>query len=301
MTTPVSGKSSTFAAYINALRPKTLSAAITPALAGTFLAPVPYSQINWTLFFSLVFTFIFLQLGTNLINDACDFEKGADTLDRLGPQRLVQKGLLTARQVFAGGFICFFFSVLCAIPFLIKGGRLFGLFLALSIMAGYFYTAGPFPLAYKGFGELFVILFFGLMATVSAYFFQTGDVSPMIVVTGLQIGLFATVLIAINNLRDIAQDRKANKLTLAARLGLRAGRTEILLCLIIPYLLNLLWLPLGNMTMAVMPFMTFPMALNIIRNIYKHEPGYIYNKLLQEAGFLHISFGLLLVIAHKLS
>jgi len=185
-----------------AFRPKTLTAALVPCLAGTAL--VKAIGLSWNgavLFYALASSFL-IQIGTNLVNDAVDFKKGADTEKRIGPQRITQAGILTANQVMALGSLCFGLAILCGIPLVMKGGMVIVAIGIASVLMGYSYTAGPFPLAYLGLGDLFVIIFFGLLAVMGMVFLNTGEWMIEALILGLQIGFHATTLIAINNLRD---------------------------------------------------------------------------------------------------
>lgn len=279
---------------VNTFRPKTLSASFVPVIVGTLM--VPYRDIHWLVALSLLMTAVCLQMGTNLINDAMDYKKGADKSDRTGPIRALQAGLLTPKMTYQLGIFFFALTFLTAWPFLEVGGAYFGLLLAMSILAGYCYTGGPYPLAYLGFGEVFVFLFFGLAATVSATYFQTYHAPFMVWLTGAQIGLLASALIAINNLRDHVTDKRANKMTLAVRYGESFARAEITLFLFVPYMLNLLWLSKGKLITGVLPFLALPIAINIYKGITRHPIGPVYNKYLAEAGLHQLCFGMLLCL-----
>ncbi len=279
---------------VNTFRPKTLSASFVPVVVGTLM--VPYQNINWLVALSLLMTAICLQMGTNLINDAIDHKKGADQSDRTGPIRALQAGVLTQKTTYQLGLFFFALTFLTAWPFLQYGGPYFGLLLAISIIAGYCYTGGPYPLAYLGFGELFVFIFFGLVATVSATYFQTHQASFMVWITGAEIGLLASVMISINNLRDLETDKRASKMTLAARFGESFARAKITLLLFVPYMLNLLWFSKGKWLLGALPFLAFPVAINIYKGITRHPAGPIYNKYLAEAGLHQLAFGMLLCL-----
>lgn len=300
MTTSAPVSNSKAQAYFDALRPKTLTASLVPVILGTMLAPISFSEMNWGLMASVLVSAFFIQIGTNIVNDALDFVKGADTEERLGPKRLIQNGFLSSTSCFILGMICFAMALITAIPFLLIGGAPFVLLMVISVFCGWAYTGGPYPLAYKGLGDLFVIVFFGLVLTGAAYYFQTGHLNLGVLVAGLQIGLLSTALLAINNLRDIDQDRLANKKTLAVRFGETFGKAEITFVVITPYLLNLYWLPLNHF-MFYMPLFTLPMAINLLNGIYKNRPSQLYNRFLQDSALLHISFGLLLAASARMS
>lgn len=279
-----------------AFRPKTLTAALVPCVAGTALVKaigLPWN--GWVLFYALMASFL-IQIGTNLVNDAVDFKKGADTEKRIGPQRITQAGILKPGQVMALGSLCFLLAVLCGIPLVLTGGWVIvGIGIA-SVLMGYSYTAGPFPLAYLGLGDLFVILFFGLLAVTGVVFLNTGEWLQEAFVLGLQIGLHATVLIAINNLRDHKGDALVNKKTMAVRFGVSFSRWEIAFLCFAPFVLNLYWWFEGYKIPAIISLAALPLAVKITRNVFSTEPSPMYNKFLGQGAGLHMLFGLLLAI-----
>lgn len=281
---------------INTFRPKTLSASFVPVLVGSFLYPSHFQPV---LMLSLLFTVICLQMGTNFINDALDFTKGADNKNRIGPMRMVQAGLLTTKQIYQLGLLLFATSLVTAIPFIEAGGSSFLILLLVSIVLGYCYTGGPLPLAYRGLGEVFVFLFFGIAATVSAMYLQIHTVPFMGWIAGAIVGLHSVVMIAINNLRDRETDKLAHKRTLAVRFGDGFAKTEIIFCILSPYLLTLLWINHGNYLAAFLPFLSLPLALHLIKNIYQTPPSPIYNSFLAQGGLLHILFSTLMVIGAR--
>ncbi|AHZ86633.1 1,4-dihydroxy-2-naphthoate octaprenyltransferase [Bdellovibrio bacteriovorus] len=279
-----------------AFRPKTLTAALVPCVAGTALVKaIGLSWDGWVLFYALMASFL-IQIGTNLVNDAVDFKKGADTEKRIGPQRITQAGILTANQVMLLGSLCFALAVMCGIPLVLKGGWVIVAIGVASVLMGYSYTAGPFPLAYLGLGDLFVIIFFGLLAVTGIVFLNTGEWLSEAFVLGLQIGLHATVLIAINNLRDHAGDRLVNKKTLAVRFGVKFSRWEIAALAFLPFVLNLYWWFEGYKIAAIVSMFALPLAVKITKNVFATEPSPAYNKFLGQAAGLHLLFGLLIAI-----
>lgn len=279
-----------------AFRPKTLTAALVPCVAGTALVKaIGLSWDGWVLFYALMASFL-IQIGTNLVNDAVDFKKGADTEKRIGPQRITQAGILSANQVMLLGSLCFLLAVLCGIPLVLKGGWVIVAIGIASVLMGYSYTAGPFPLAYLGLGDLFVIIFFGLLAVMGIVFLNTGEWMVEAFVLGLQIGLHATVLIAINNLRDHTGDRLVNKKTLAVRFGVKFSRWEIAALSFLPFVLNLYWWFEGYKIAAIVSLLAIPLAVKITKNIFNTEPSPAYNKFLGQAAGLHLVFGLLIAL-----
>lgn len=205
--------------YLLAARPKTLPAAIVPVWVGCILAWQITGRFDGLLAICTLVAAICIQVATNLFNDAVDAEKGADTTARLGPVRVTATGLLSQRAVYLGAASFLALACLAAIPLI--GARGWGV-LAIglpSLYLSYGYTGGPLPLAYRGLGEVFVILFFGLVAVGGTYFVQTGAWGWEAMALGLQVGLLSAVLIAINNLRDVEEDAQSGKRTLAVRFG----------------------------------------------------------------------------------
>lgn len=283
------------AVWLEATRPKTLTAAVVPIAAGTALARGLGHPLQWRMAVFSLLSALFIQIGTNFINDSIDFRKGADTESRIGPRRVTQSGLMSAETVLLAGLACFGLSAICAVPLLIQGGWLILGIGILSLACGYAYTGGPFPLAYLGLGELFVLLFFGILAVSGVFFLQTGKIIEWrSLLCGTQIGLLATVLIAINNLRDREGDRESRKRTLAVRLGVGFGRAEIAFLCVTPFLLGLAWIPAGLFWAGVLPWLTLPLALRIAHQVARTEPSPAYNRFLAQSAGLHLVFGFLL-------
>jgi 1,4-dihydroxy-2-naphthoate octaprenyltransferase len=288
--------------WILAARPKTLTAAFVPILVGTALARVLGYAPKWDLSLFAALSAFAIQIGTNLFNDAIDFAKGTDNETRIGPQRVTQSGLLSHRTVMLGGALSFLLAALFAIPLLIAGGKVILVIGILSLICGYAYTGGPFPLAYLGLGELFVILFFGLAAVGGVFYLQTGilwDLRPL--VAGIQIGFLSTVLLAINNLRDREGDSKTHKKTLAVRFGKTFARREIACLAIVPSLLGLFWILHGALWAGFLPLLTIPLGVHISMNVARTEPSAAYNRFLGQSALLHLLFGVLFSLGCYLS
>ncbi len=281
------------AVWFAAIRPKTLTAAFVPVLVGTILIYTSPFAVNWFLTTMALLAALFIQIGTNLVNDAYDFKKGADKEDRLGPTRVTQAGLLSYQQVLMMGLSCFALAVLFGVPLVIAGGWTIVVIGIVSLLCGYIYTAGPYPLAYVGLGDLFVVIFFGLVAVAGTYFLHSGEVPVPVYVSGLQIGFLSAVLIAINNLRDIEGDTRADKKTLPVRFGKKFARWEISLLLLLPFLLNVYWWQQNLVLPALLSFLTLPLAIKIMMGVWKTEPGRQYNGYLAQSAKLHLFFGLL--------
>ncbi|HRO66248.1 MAG TPA: 1,4-dihydroxy-2-naphthoate octaprenyltransferase [Pseudobdellovibrionaceae bacterium] len=277
-----------------AFRPKTLTAALVPCVAATALAFALGPIVDgWAFFYALMAAF-FIQIGTNLVNDSVDFVKGADTSARIGPRRITAAGVMKSHHVMWLATICFLTAVVFGVPLVLKGGWVIVAIGIASVLMGYSYTAGPFPLAYLGLGDLFVILFFGIIAVMGMFFIHTGRFPFEAFWLGLQIGFHATVLIAINNLRDRVGDAKVGKKTLAVRFGETFSRWEITLLLLAPFAMNLYWWPLGFAWAVWLPLVALPLALILVKKVHRTPPGPVYNRFLGMAAGVHLLFGLLL-------
>ncbi|MGE4132124.1 MAG: 1,4-dihydroxy-2-naphthoate octaprenyltransferase [Bdellovibrionales bacterium] len=281
-------------ALILSLRPKTLTAALVPILVSTALVwAYGHPLLPWVSVLALISS-IFIQVGTNLVNDALDFKKGADGERRLGEARATQQGWFTANQVLAFGGVSFFLALLAGLPLVWWGGWPILLIGILSLLCGYLYTGGPFPLAYVGLGDLFVILFFGLVAVGGVFFLHTKSWGLPVAVAGLQVGLLATVLIAINNLRDLDQDRLVNKKTMAVRLGPKLGRVEVIVLVGAAFALQFYWWGEDRTWAFLLPLLAAPFAVRVAWQVWKKDATQEFNRLLAQASFVHILFGMLI-------
>ena len=285
--------------WILAARPRTLGAAVVPVVAGAALAfaAASFDPLATLLIIACA---VLIQVATNYFNDAIDHAKGADTAERLGPIRATSAGLLSPRAMMTGGAVCLIVATVLAIPLVLLGGWPILALGLVSLVLAYAYTGGPLPLAYLGLGEIFVVLFFGVFAVAGTFFLNTLEFSWGAGLAGLQIGLHSSVLLAVNNLRDLETDRTANKRTLAARLGLTFARRENASLVIVPFVLGLLWLPLGYLWAFLLPLMTLPLAWWLARACLEAAPARETNQLLAQAAALHAAFGLLLALAFLL-
>jgi 1,4-dihydroxy-2-naphthoate octaprenyltransferase len=214
-----------FQLFIMAARPKTLWAGLSPVIFGGALA-FGESQFKIVPFLTVVFSAIFIQIGTNYANDYFDFKKGADSDRRDGPLRATQSGLIHENAMLWAAICAFALSAIAGLYLVYIGGLPILIIGSLSILFGFLYTAGPFPLAYIGLGDVFVFIFFGLVAVSGTYYVQTGQFSSLSVITGIAPGLYSMAILVANNLRDIATDKKAGKRTLAVRLGASFTRVQ---------------------------------------------------------------------------
>lgn len=296
MSSEVISKPAKWQAWIYATRPKTLMIGVTPIMTGTLLGLHYSSSFHWILMLSALISSLFIQISVNLINDAIDFKKGTDTTERLGFKRATQQGWLTFQEVLYGGFFCIFLAFLFGLPMIMTGGIYFLALLIVAPLLSYCYTGGPWPLAYLGLGEIFVILFYGIVSTLVGFYLQAFMINTGALLAGLQLGLLAAAVIATNNLRDIDSDAKAHKKTVAVRFGKSFARLEISAMILLPYFLNLLWSDQGFYKAGLLPLVSLPLGFTLIRCIWYYEPSKIYNTFFGMAALLNFLFGLFLSI-----
>jgi 1,4-dihydroxy-2-naphthoate octaprenyltransferase len=208
-----------------AARPRTLPAAIAPVLVGTAAAIERQGELpRVAAFIAALIGSIFIQIGTNLANDYSDAKRGADTVDRLGPVRVTAAGLVAPRRVLVATWVAFGVAVAAGIYLATVAGWLIIAVGAASIAAGVLYTGGPRPYGYAGLGELFVFLFFGLVAVNGSYYVQLERLDWLPFALSVSVGFLATAILVVNNIRDIDTDKRAGKRTLAVRIGRRGAR-----------------------------------------------------------------------------
>ncbi|MDP1880308.1 MAG: 1,4-dihydroxy-2-naphthoate octaprenyltransferase [Parachlamydiaceae bacterium] len=293
-------KKNSLKAWILATRPKTLPVSFVPVLIGVVFSSHIVDSLNLFLAICTLLCSLCIQIGTNLINDALDFKKGADNHNRLGPLRMTQNGLLSYKEVLMGGFLSFSLALLCGIPLILAGGWPLAIILMVSIFCGYLYTGGPYPLAYIGVSDCFILIFFGWVSTCATYYLQTGTISLSIFIASTQIGLLAMVPHAINNLRDHASDKLAKKNSLAVRFGPQFARWEITILAFVPFLIGMYWLSQGSLWMTFLPFISLIPIVKNVKNIWLTEPGTKYNQFLATSALCQLLFGVLLALGSLL-
>ncbi len=280
--------------WILAARPKTLPASLAPVWVGSWLGASYTGGIRWDWAGWTLAGCLCLQIATNLFNDAIDFRKGADTARRLGPARVTAQGRLSPGRVIGGALAVLGLAVVCgAVLFRVRGWPVVAIGLP-SLYLCYGYTGGPLPLAYRGLGELFVFLFFGLIAVAGSAFIQSGTWPAEAWIAGAQIGLLSTVLIAVNNLRDIEEDSASGKRTLAARFGLRFGRAEILTLTAMAYLAGVFWMAADRPRSLWLPLAALPLGAVLVGGVWVRAPGRVYNRFLAVSALQLLVFAVLL-------
>jgi 1,4-dihydroxy-2-naphthoate polyprenyltransferase len=280
-------------AWLLAIRPKTLSAAVVPVLVTTALAYANGYTIDGWICICACLSTLCIQIATNLFNDAIDFEKGADTKDRLGPTRVTQAGLLSRKKVYALGALFCLLAFICGIYLVYQGGVAILWIGLVSIILSYLYTGGPLPLAYYGLGDLFVLIFFGWIASITMYYLYAKTVTVDAIVIGTQLGLLCSVLIVINNFRDYANDRLVKKKTLVARFGPNFARSEVVFLFTSAFTLQIYWFWNFKYLAALLPLLLLPLAFHISRFLILNSPSATFNQYLAKSSLLYLLFGLL--------
>jgi 1,4-dihydroxy-2-naphthoate octaprenyltransferase len=279
-------------AWILAIRPRTLPAAAAGVVMGAALA---WRDGVFRLDAALVclFTALLLQIGSNLANDVFDFERGTDTAERLGPTRVTQAGMLTPREVKAGMVIVFGLSALLGLYLAWLGGWVIIIMGIAAIISAIAYTGGPFPIGYHGLGDIFVFIFFGLASVAGTYYIQAGAVTPAVWWMTIPPGLIITAILVVNNLRDIDNDRKAGKRTMAVRLGEQGTKIQYIACMVIAYLvlIPVAWVGMMPWT-ALIAWLSLPLAIRAT-NVVLTLKGRPLNMALAKTGQTALVFSLL--------
>jgi len=286
------------AAWWCAVRPKTLSLSIAPVLLGSAVAWSQQPIFNWQPALIALLSAMLIQMGTNLHNDVCDFERGADTPERLGPPRVTAMGWLSPEAVRRAAWIAFGLAFNLGVYLAWYGGWPIVAIGLASLLAGWAYTGGPRPIAYSAFGELFVCLFFGLAAVGGSYYLQTLSISRAALLAGAMAGLLAAGVITVNNYRDRETDVGAGKRTLAVLLGRRGIQGVYATEMLLPFvLLPLLAVLTTKSAWFVLPLLVLPAALLQMADFRRAAPGSVFNELLARTAKLQFFYSFLLSIA----
>jgi 1,4-dihydroxy-2-naphthoate octaprenyltransferase len=281
--------------WILASRPKTLLASVVPVVTGTALA---ISEKEFVLLYSIIALLcsILIQIGTNYVNDLYDFLKGADNEKRKGPERVLASGWITVTEMKIASVLVFLTSFILGLYLVYVSGTVVLIIGVLSIIAGIAYTAGPFPLAYNGLGDIFVFLFFGLVGTMGTYYVQAHNFSVLSFIASLPVGALITNILVVNNYRDIEEDRSANKYTLAVILGKRFTKVEYISFILISFLVPIiLFFGFNFHYWIFLPYLSIPIAINLVRMLFQSD-GKELNKTLELTARFSALFGLLFSI-----
>jgi 1,4-dihydroxy-2-naphthoate octaprenyltransferase len=279
-----------------AVRPFSFTASVTPIVLGAVVAGYDGAW-NWLLFAITLVASVAIHAGTNLINDYYDWKKGADTPESLGPNRALQQGMLTPHQVFWGGVCCFAFGSL--LGFYLVGTRgLFILWLGLvSVLAGWFYTAGPFAFAYTGLGEIVVFIFMGPVMVLGSYFVLMQRVPAHVLWISAPVGLLVAAILHANNMRDLEGDLARGKRTLANLLGRRASKVEYYFLVGGSYVLLVALVLFGVAPWyTLLALLTLPNAIDLLRTAAIYETPQRLNKVLRDTAKLHERFGWAMIL-----
>ena len=287
--------------WLMAARVRTLPASGSPVLVGTALAGFQH-VFHPLRFLAALIGAVFIQVGTNLSNDYSDARRGADTDDRLGPVRVTAGGLVPPKQVLIATYVSFGVAVVAGAYLIAVAGWQLLLVGAASILAGVMYTGGPKPYGYEGLGEVFVFLFFGIVAVAGSYFVQTKHLAWEAFALAVPVGLLASGILVVNNVRDIDTDRRARKRTLAVRLG--RPRTRVLFAVVV-YLAYVLapvtWIFGPLKPWLLLAWLSLPLAAAVVRTVRNHADGPSLNQALAQSGMLQLTFCVLLSVGLLLS
>ena len=283
--------------WIAASRPRTLPLAVAPVLVGIALAAFETGGLAPATALATLLAAVAIQIGTNLHNDASDFERGTDTEDRLGPERAAAQGWFTATQVRRAAHLAFLTALLLGVLLTLRGGWPILLLGIASLVAGYAYTGGPRPIAYGPLGELFVLFFFGIAALTGSYYLQTLTFAPTALALGVALGLPAAAVLTLNNYRDRETDRVAGRRTLCFYLGPRGTRLLYASLLLIPFpLLYLLDLPGSRWPLVV----ALPLGAWLISRVARGATGVALNPLLGATALFQSALAMLLILGFAL-
>ncbi len=284
-------KMTKFRVWLLAIRPKTLGASLAPVILGTAIATTTV-KVSWPLFALTLFGALLLQVGSNLVNDYYDYKKGSDSHDRVGPTRVMQAKLVTATEMKNAISGVFILAILAGAMLIWIGGWPIFFIGVLSITCAIAYTAGPFPLAYLGLGDIFVFWFFGPIAVCGSYFLQTHrwDLEPFFM--SLSLGALAVAILTVNNVRDYNEDLKSQKKTLVVRFGSEYGKFQYTVCLLLSFILPTIYYYMGYSPRGtLLSLFLFLFSIPMIKSIWSLE-GVALNKLLAQTSQFLVLYSL---------
>lgn len=278
-----------------AARPKTLLAAVVPVMVGSSLAIYSgYFFLSYSIVALLCS--VLIQIGTNYTNDLYDYLKGSDTKERKGPLRMLSAGLISVNEMKLGILIVFLITFLSGLYLVYTAGWIVLVIGIISIIAGLAYTAGPFPLAYNGLGDVFVFLFFGIVGTIGTYYLHHQEFTLLSFLVSLPVGAVITNILIVNNFRDIEEDRSAGKITLAVIFGNTFSKIEFNLLLLISFVIPLLLFIYYNFSYWIfLPYLSLPVAILLIKMLNEYK-GTELNKTLELTAKFSALYGLLFSI-----
>jgi 1,4-dihydroxy-2-naphthoate octaprenyltransferase len=282
-----------------AIRPRTLSISVTPVAVGSALAMAEGAAIAWLPMLAALLCALLIQIGTNLHNDAVDFERGTDGPDRLGPLRVTAAGWASAATVRRAAGYCFGLAVFPGLYLVWIGGLPIMLIGLASLLSGWAYSGGPRPISHSPLGELFVLFFFGIAAVGGSYWLQVGDVSITALLAGLVVGFPAAAVLLVNNYRDLDSDIRSGRRTLAAGLGVAKTRQIYSVLMLMPFAL-ILWLGVVMSTGALLGLLALPGVWRLVAGMHRCSRGPELNPLLAATARAGMTIGLLFAVGLSL-
>lgn len=287
-------------AWLLAARPRTLPAAVAPVVVGTALAWHDGAFAAGPAVAAMLVALL-LQIAANFANDVFDFQRGADTHERVGPTRVTQSGLIGERTMLVATAVVIVLAAIAGLYLVLRGGVPLLLLGIAAIIATLAYTGGPFPLGYNGLGELFVLIFFGFVAVAGTYYVQVLHLTWLALAVAVPVGALVTNILVVNNLRDLETDRQAGKRTLAVRFGRAGTQVEYLLLMVVAYLTPLLlWLSGALTVWVLLSWLTLPLAVRLVQQT-RQEQGRALNRMLGGTAQLELLFSILLALGIVLS
>jgi 1,4-dihydroxy-2-naphthoate octaprenyltransferase len=285
--------------WVSAARLRTLPAAVVPVVVGTAVARAA-GHVAWGPAFAALAGSLAIQIGTNFANDVFDAEKGADGPDRIGPVRAVAAGLISAAAMKRAMIAAFAIATAFGIYLASVGGWPVVAIGVASIAAGIAYTGGPWPLGYHGLGDVFVFVFFGLVAVCGTTYVQLASVPCLAVWAAIPVGALATAIIVVNNLRDRATDVRVGKRTLAVRLGRTGALVEYAVLIVASYVVSVGLAATARDAWLLLPMLTLPLAVSRIRALANAVNGREFNACLAATGQLLLAYGVLFAVGLSL-
>ena len=278
--------------WLLASRPKTLLASVVPVMVGTALA-INVDKFNPLVTLVALVCSLLIQIGTNFTNDLYDFYKGADTVSRKGPVRVLAAGLISVKEMKTGIIIAFLSAFILGLYLVYIGGIIILAIGVLSSLAGIAYTAGPYPLAYKGSGDIFVFMFFGLIGTMGTFYLQANELSLPAFLSSIPVGSLITNILVVNNFRDIETDRNAGKNTLAVKLGKTFTQYQFIFLIFVSFIVPLLLFLFFDFKFWIfLPYLTLPVVYKTISMLFTLD-GVQLNETLELTAKLSAMYGIL--------
>lgn len=289
-------KSSKILIWLRASRPQTLAAALIPVMVGVSIS-YSYGYSRWDISVMVLLCAILIQIGTNFANDYYDFVKGADNDERIGFERATSAGLVTPNVMLKATISTMFIAFIAGLYLVWIGGWVVLLIGLLSILFGILYTGGPYPLGYNGLGDLFVFIFFGIVAVMGTYYVHALQWNLFSFWASLPVGALAVNILVVNNLRDVSQDTLSGKRTLGVLLGENALKWEYLLLLLLSYVIPFMILfRFESGLWILLPLLSLPLSIPLLNQIWNHDDKKSLNRTLERTAQFMVLYGVLFSI-----